>query len=423
MYRTEHDQWTIALAPDMTEEYLSIPFAVDENTAAIHVRLEDPPASPAIIDIGLQDPERIRGWSGGSRSEYSLGLQSATPGYLAGPLPPGPWAVLLGLYRLPHSKTDMHLHVTRDVWVPGWIPGDLHAHSEHSDGEWDIPTLVSQAISQNLEFLALTDHNTSSQNFRGSQENTTLTLISGMEWTTYHGHANIWGLKDPLPDWRVRDAQELQQKRDQVLAAGGLVSINHPFDRFQPGILWEWPKTGMSAVEIWNGPWRPSNQEATDWWTNRLNQGERIIAVGGSDVHGPSTLVRIGEPTTWAYVEKPGETGILDAIRQGRVYLTDNPKGPTLRLSPHQLGDVVDSSNPIQVTLGNLESGDRVRWLSALRVLKEESAAGDTLTSTWTPHGDEQYIRLEVHRWRPDWDVWLPRLIANPIYIHSRRPS
>lgn len=422
MHRTTHNQRTISLSPDMTEEYLSIPFTVDENTMAIHVAFEGLPPLPAIIDIGLEDPDRIRGWSGGSRSQYSLGLQSATPGYLAGPIPAGPWAVLLGLYRLPKAQTDVRIHVTRDIWVPGWTPGDLHAHSEHSDGVWDIPTLVNQAVGQGLEFLALTDHNTSSQNLHRPPADTLLTLIAGMEWTTYHGHANIWGLHDPLPDWRVRNATELQQKRNQVLAAGGMISINHPFDRFQPGIFWDWPMADMPAVEIWNGPWRPSNQEATDWWDSRLNQGERLIAVGGSDVHGPSTLVNIGEPTTWVYAEKPGAAGILDAIRQGRVYVTDNPKGPGLRLDPHQLGDDVDPGNPIQSTLYHLEPGDRVRWLSAVGILKVESAAGDTLTTTWIPQGDEQYVRLEVHRWRPDWEVWLPRLITNPLYIRPRRP-
>src|SRR5580692_11018070 len=37
------------------------------------------------IDIGLMDPARFRGWSGGARNAFTISVEDATPGYLPGP--------------------------------------------------------------------------------------------------------------------------------------------------------------------------------------------------------------------------------------------------------------------------------------------------------------------------------------------------
>ena len=41
----------------------------------------------SVIDLGLRDPQRFRGWSGGTRDHMTLSTEDATPGYLPGPLP------------------------------------------------------------------------------------------------------------------------------------------------------------------------------------------------------------------------------------------------------------------------------------------------------------------------------------------------
>ena len=44
----------------------------------------------------------------------------------------------------------------------GWYLGDLHAHSVHSDGAWEVTDLVAAARTRGLDFATLTDHNTAS---------------------------------------------------------------------------------------------------------------------------------------------------------------------------------------------------------------------------------------------------------------------
>jgi hypothetical protein len=57
-----------------------------------------------VLDLGIFGPagyqlgnvDGFRGWSGGARSGFTLSAGDATPGYLAGPIEPGRWALALG---------------------------------------------------------------------------------------------------------------------------------------------------------------------------------------------------------------------------------------------------------------------------------------------------------------------------------------
>src|SRR5207248_3077001 len=106
----------------------------------------------------------FRGWSGSARDHVAVRADEATPGYLPGPLAPGLWSVLLGLYQVPEPCT---LEVTVEVDAEasaasldegaatisaaraGPVPparrmldmvaGDLHTHTVHSaDAEHPI---------------------------------------------------------------------------------------------------------------------------------------------------------------------------------------------------------------------------------------------------------------------------------------------
>src|SRR5579871_447393 len=54
-------------------------------------------AQHTTIDIGLMDPARFWGWSGGARSVLTISAEDATPGYLPGVLPGGEWKLVLGI--------------------------------------------------------------------------------------------------------------------------------------------------------------------------------------------------------------------------------------------------------------------------------------------------------------------------------------
>jgi hypothetical protein len=134
----------------------------------------------ATLDLGVFDPAGFRGWSGGARDGFAISRAGATPGYLPGPVNPGTWQVVLGPYTVAPQGLDWEVEVrlrhgpAGPAFVPdpaperaagrgrAWYRGDLHTHTVHSDGRRTPAELAADARAAGLDFLASTEHNTSS---------------------------------------------------------------------------------------------------------------------------------------------------------------------------------------------------------------------------------------------------------------------
>lgn len=316
------------------------------------------------LDIGLRDPVRFRGWSGGARSRLVVADGLATPAYLAGPLPAGVWKLIIGV---PNIRKAARTEYAARIWFDrtgegdgdlqalpaakgdNWYRGDLHAHSAHSDGTClassgkRIPCPVFRTLeaarSRGLDFLAVTDHNTYSQNQSLTELAPyfdTLLLIPGREITTFQGHANVWGPDGDL-DFQLgtRRARTMDAIFDQAHAARGLVSINHPrlpSGEACMGCGWsaatDWSK--VDAMEVVNGgslavlgPEGPVS--GIPFWEGLLDRGFQITGVGGSDNHDPDLSTdkagALGRPLTYVHAEALSRSAILDGIRKGRVFI------------------------------------------------------------------------------------------------------
>ena len=78
-----------------------------------------------------------------------------------------------------------------------WYKGDLHSHSTYSDGDSSVAEVIASAEAKDLDFFALTDHDTSMAGnplhwLDPAYHSNTLALLYGVEWTTPKGHANLW---------------------------------------------------------------------------------------------------------------------------------------------------------------------------------------------------------------------------------------
>jgi hypothetical protein len=425
--------------------YRLVPFEVPPGIAQVTVRYTycDPTdpgktgkASDSIVDLGLFDPRGhaflemsgFRGWSGGKRSEATLSATEATPGYLPGPIWPGTWQVLLGLYQiapqgctiqiaveLEAGKTTEMVPESPDLSHPtvpneGWYCGDLHCHTYHSDADADVETLVTVARAQGLDFVALTEHNTTSHLAdlqRYGPEDPL--LIPGIEITTYRGHANVWGIRSPQ-EFRIRTEDELWQVRERVREQGLLFSINHPKDGGPP---WEYQSAvDADAVEGWQAPWWFGNYQSLAFWDELLRRGKRPTLVGGSDKHqgpfqGKLSGYELGTPTTWVYARERSEEAILEGIRDGHVCLSRNPGGVRLFYSAQagtQEGMVGDT---LIVTAGELVSfrcrvtGAEQGWM--LRIVHRHGEAicvpveSTDWEHTWqVTAGEDDYYRVEI---------------------------
>ena len=368
------------------DEFPLLPFAVPAGVTRIHVRYQvSHPLSADkagwqegnIVDIGLFDPRGadflaargFRGWSGTARQEFTIGADETTPGYLPGPIQPGTWHVVLGLYQLVPEGCDYQIVVTLEEGEqeaggkrqeagarnqeaeqremergPRWYRGDLHAHTWHSDGSGSLADLVAAARAQGLDFAAVTEHNTVSH-LPLLQEHTTpdLLLIPGFEISTYHGHANVWPASG-FVEFRCWTNEQMAQVREAVRAQGPhgqgpLFSVNHPKDDGPPwkfGDLFD-----PDCIEVWGAPWFISNYQSLAVWDAQLRQGKRITAVGGSDKHqGPFTgelgWYEVGNPCTHVLADALSTPAIIAGIRAGHVFISEGPAGPRIELEAQE---------------------------------------------------------------------------------------
>jgi len=357
------------------KSYVHLPFEMPRGATRLEVEYtyshrigSDPLLTGGnTIDLGVFDARGIqfleagfRGWSGSERLVFFITEAEATPGYLAGPLIAGEWHILLGLYKIAPEGCDyrVRVEITLDpahepsIQAPsavrefptaevapraeGWLRGELHCHTLHSDGDGTPTALVQMARERGLDFLAITDHNSiSSQRELATLREPGLVLIRGIEVTTFKGHFNVWGIGDWV-DFRVQRAEDMAAAIRFAVARGAITTCNHPKPFGPP---WEYPDVeGYHCIEVWNGPWYQMNQMALDFWTERLAQGKRIVAIGGSDYHRRSQLLEEpprapGTPTVWVHITgAPDAAALLDAIRRGHVSLAEEPNGPFLEL-------------------------------------------------------------------------------------------
>jgi len=381
------------------------------GASVLGVRLEYPrgPGLGHMICLSAFDERGFRG-SGhrmgtpsGERvvHEVRITADEATPGYLPGPVPAGEVRVVLHAHRIVPGESCRYRLVVE--WVegvaaarpsaplprvaeprasvrhgPGWYRGDLHTHTRHSDGTWDVSDLLREARDAGLDFVAITDHNTTSQLAGvGELADPRPLVIPGMELTTFHGHALSLGTRDWI-DWGVRRLDAMETVADEVRVFGGLFVIAHPLAGGDPvctGCDWRYaemmPGTAR-AVEIWNGPWNgdSNNEGALALWYAWLNQGRRIVATAGSDAHGPGRITG-GTGRNVVRADHLSVRAILGAIGAGRLYLS---AGPRL--------EFVASSGGLHARWQGCPAGAVARLVADGRV-RAESPAGDDGDRRW----------------------------------------
>ncbi|GGO03429.1 CehA/McbA family metallohydrolase [Saccharibacillus kuerlensis] len=196
-----------------------------------------------------------------------------------------------------------------------WFACELHTHTLHSDGRQTLGELAAGAAGLGFDVIALTDHNTMS-GLVGKEEieqEHGLTIIPGMEWTTFYGHMVTIGLSE-FADWRQAGLDDIDQGIAEVHRLGGIAGLAHPFRIGSPactGCFWEYKIDDWNAVdyiEVWSGTFpsiQTNNRRAFDLWTDKLNEGYRIAATSGRDWHEQKET---DEPISVTYLEIDEET-------------------------------------------------------------------------------------------------------------------
>lgn len=410
---------TRSFAREEEKEIVEVPFHLPDHVDELSIEMKVDQGA-ATIDLGLKDPDYVRGWSGGSKSKITVGVDTATPGYSSGDFIPGEWAVLLGAYKVPNDGCQVELKVCYRLKNRRWIKGDLHGHSVHSDGDYTLAEIHDLAKRKGLDFIGLTDHNTTTQN-SGYPSQSEVVFIPGMELTTYRGHCNLLGVAEPIEDFRTPDREALDRNLRTAHEKGAKITINHPNDTNCEGCSWSWGwDVDFDWIEVWNGPWRDINQRTLDGWHSQLCSGKKQIVVGGSDTHRPDPYVKHDMPTNWVCVESRSVKGILEAINKGHVFISYDPKGPFIELNcgSYMMGDTVcgGDENEVKIRVSELNKGDLLKVISDEGEEVSESAELKSKTIT-LKRKNQHFYRVEIWRYFDEVQTFLMAALSNPIYF------
>jgi hypothetical protein len=455
----------LVLTGDVTgaqnKTYFEVPFTVPSGVHRISVDFRySGKDQRATLDLGIADPQRFRGESGGNKSHFTISETDATPSYLPGPIPAGQWRLIIAVPNMrpqvvSHYEADIHFNpsaedssFTAQPLATGtrWYRGDLHMHTGHSDANCrsqsgrKVPCplflTVQAAAARSLDFIAVTDHNTDSHydDLRELQPFfDRLLLIPGREMTTFHGHFNVFGVTQFM-DWRVSEGGlDLNTVLRDARAKGGVASVNHaeaPEGEQCMGCRWmPAPGTDMglfTAVEVIN--YGETMLSSASYWDSQLRAGHRLAAVGGSDNHNaltaPGDAGAIGWPVTAVAADELSVPAILNGIRAGRTFVDLTASRDKMvdfeaeaEGASAKMGGTLHTAGSIAITL-NIHAiaspGSRVHLLldgedAATPLPLEGSAAKATLT---VPAG-QHYLRLEVRD-----DGGTSELISSPLYIN-----
>jgi hypothetical protein len=453
------------------QTYREIPFTVPAGTQRIIIDFTYDKENRTVIDLGLRDPQGQRGWSGGNKSHIEVRQYNATPSYKPGPLQPGEWKLVLGIPNIREGQTAAYqatvtLDPQPDAWddtrvglqrpldatTPGWFRGDFHVHTAHSDGACDVagkrdpcPALhtFDAARDAGLDFVAITDHNTISQlddmKLHQGWYPKTL-LIPGTEITTFNGHANVIGNTDFL-DFQLGSPRlpTLAKLFDQVDAANGFISINHPSlpsGEACMGCGWTVKETDWSrvtAIEVINGAsMRTSGPEGAfngiAFWEKLLRDGHRITAIAGSDNHDATDTTGarqspVGKPATVVFADTLSTQGIIAGVRSGRVYVdTGAPAGATFDMTVSTPGAearmggelklAAGERAAVRIDLGNFPPGARTQPVSHNLLVTPGLTPGDTFAIGLNDDASGGWFRVNI---RDAGGELL--LLGNPVYL------
>jgi MYXO-CTERM domain-containing protein len=444
--------------PAGADRYFAVPFTVPAGTREIEVRHDDR-SEANILDWGLADPARFRGWGGGNAEAAVVAEAAASRSYLAGPIPAGRWSLLIGQARVTERPARYHAEIflrteptlaaqperrpyaDAPALAPGprWYAGDFHVHSRESgDASPTLDEVAAFARGRGLDFVELSEHNTVSQlDFVGAAQarHPALLFVPGIEVTTYSGHANAIGATRWV-DFRAGSgdpAVAVGAITDAVAAQGAIFAINHPVLNLGDvciGCAWSLSEAPgrVGAVELQNGQYSVTGAlfyaRSVRFWEAYLARGEHVAPIGGSDDHRAgrdtgSLSSPIGGPTTMVYATELSVPAIVAGVRAGRtVVMLQGPGDPMVELRAGDAAMIGDTVRARRTTL----RATVTRGMGATLAFVRNGSAQDPITVAADPFTATVEVDAPSgaadDRWRCELAVdGRPRVVTGHVWI------
>ena len=293
-----------------------------------------------------------------------------------------------------------------------WYKGNIHTHTDQSDGDASPEEVVSWYREHGYDFLVLSDHNHLTILEYGEGKPEKPLMIPGEEVTLrlHEGRTpvhligvGITRVVEPIDASEV--VPTLQANIDAILDAGGIASIAHP------NYLWAFDHeeikqvTGASMLEIFTSQSSvkvPGKYTTEEIWDGVLTAGKVIWGVAVDDSHyyhdfTPSLVPGRG----WIVVRASELTAdaIVDSMQRGDFYASTGVMMEELEFTKDSL---------------SLRVAQIEHWIYTIRFIGRGGTVFAQTTgpeATYQIRGDEGYIRAAVTCSNPA-SAW-----TQPVYV------
>ena len=230
-----------------------------------------------------------------------------------------------------------------------WFKGNLHTHTNKSDGDSSPETVVDWYSNNKYDFLVLSDHN--HLTILDSNQ-TKLLLIPGEEITLnlpYTIHINAIGIKKVIePTLRSTKVKTLQANIDNIISSGGLAEINHPNFRWALNEKDLVQVRGAHFIEVFNGNYNTHNyggggkKSVEEMWDEMLSKKIKIWGVAVDDSHHFKEEFaphRHNPGRGWVevFAKNLSEKNILDSMRNGNFYFSNGVKFKNIKFNKEKI--------------------------------------------------------------------------------------
>lgn len=223
-----------------------------------------------------------------------------------------------------------------------WYKGNLHTHTNNSDGDSPPDVVAAWYRDAGYDFLALTDHDLVTLPDDPDKASGPMTLIRGQELTAGDIHMNALGTSRVLePVQAPTERMTLQSNVDIVRDAGGIPSINHPNFRWAVRQTDIESVSGIGLFEVHNAApetnnagGRPGHLPTEELWDGLLTLGKRMTAIAVDDAHEFSVWGHCyrnpGRAWVHVFAESNAEADLLTALGSGASYASTGVEAETI---------------------------------------------------------------------------------------------
>ena len=184
------------------------------------------------------------------------------------------------------NRLEVALDRVLDMSRLGWHCGDVHIHSNCSDGAQPPADIAWAAQCEGLDWAILTDSNTAAGLEEWlAQAGPAFVPLAGQEVATSRGHILGIGAAEPISPDASHGANDMYRICTQIRAQEALAVVAHPN---APGMSYrDWDLRSYDGIEILNGalppPFgAPDALQGRRKWYELLGRGEQPLPFGGS---------------------------------------------------------------------------------------------------------------------------------------------